>query len=94
MYVVTVTFTVEAAAIDRFRARVKIQADDSLRLEPGCRRFDVCADPERPNQIFLYEIYDSAEAFQAHLASEHFHAFDAEVTRITISKDVHTWQLI
>ena len=49
------------------------------RFAPGCRQFDVCVDPARDDRIYLYEVYDDEAAFQAHLASEHFHEFDARV---------------
>ncbi|MGI9463684.1 MAG: putative quinol monooxygenase, partial [Aestuariivirgaceae bacterium] len=58
-----------------------------------CRRFDVCTDPDRPERVFLYEIYDDRAAFDAHLASDHFKAFDAEVVPITLDKVVGTWLL-
>lgn len=37
------------------------------------------ADPGRPNEIFLYELYTDRAAFEAHLASDQFVAFDANV---------------
>jgi len=47
------------------------------RDEPGCRRFDVCADPAQPARRVLYEIYDDEAAFAAHLATPHYRAFAA-----------------
>lgn len=93
MYVVTVTFTVAPEDAAAFVARVKRQAADSLSLEPACRRFDVCLDPETDGRVFLYEIYDDRAAFDAHLASAHFAAFDAEVGPSVRTKKVETWRL-
>ena len=93
MFVVTVNFTVAAADADRFVERVRQQATDSLSAEPGCRRFDVCLDTQAPGGIFLYELYDDRAAFDLHLATPHFRAFDAEVASIVQSKDVGTWTL-
>jgi quinol monooxygenase YgiN len=90
-FVVTVTFTVAAANAERFLARVRQQAEDSLAKETGCGRFDVCTDPAQPGRVFLYELYDDRGAFDLHLASAHFKAFDAEVAPIVLSKQVDTW---
>ncbi len=93
MYVVTVLFEVEPASAESFVNRVRRQAEDSLAREPGCQRFDVCTNPDQPERVFLYEIYDNREAFDAHLASGHFKAFDAEVAPITRVKQVDPWHL-
>lgn len=79
MFVVIVEFTLKPGCAERFRERVKLQADDSLRLETGCRHFDVCIDPGREEFVLLYELYSDRAAFDAHLASPHFLDFDASV---------------
>ena len=93
MFVVTVSFEIAAAQAAAFLARVGKQASDSLAGEPGCHRFDVCIDPDRPGRVFLYEIYADAAAFGAHLESAHFKAFECEVGPMLVSKTVETWQL-
>ncbi|MEL7000927.1 MAG: putative quinol monooxygenase [Pseudomonadota bacterium] len=92
MYLVTVIFTAAKDKAEAFAARVQQQATDSL-TEPGCRRFDVWTDPADPARTFLYEIYDDRAAFDAHLESAHFKAFDAEVASWIIDKQVETWAL-
>lgn len=94
MYAVTVTFEVAPEHAEAFRETVLIQAENSVEREERCRRFDVCADPERPGVVFLYEIYDDAAAFQDHLASPHFKAFDATVGPWLTGKTVETWEII
>ncbi len=94
MFVVTVNFEVAADKTEAFRAAVLKQAQDSLQREAACRRFDVCVDPDRTELCFLYEIYDDAAAFDAHLASAHFRAFDETVRAWVRKKSVITWQLI
>jgi quinol monooxygenase YgiN len=94
MHVITVRFVVKEAKADQFRARVLQQARDSLSKEAGCRVFDVCTDPSAPGQFFLYEVYDTAGDFDAHLQSDHFKAFDAEVADWVESKHVETFLLL
>lgn len=93
MYVVTVLFEVEPADAERFFHRVTQQARDSLEREEACHRFDVCRDPERPERVFLYELYDDKAAFDLHLASPHFLAFDRDAGPITRSKRVEIYEL-
>ena len=94
MYAVTVTFEVAAEHTESFHEAVLAQAENSVRREEKCRQFDVCTDPERPGVIFLYEIYDDAAAFDDHLASDHFKAFDAAVAPWLTAKTVETWEVI
>ena len=79
MYVVTVEFIVKAGHAAAFLPAMLENARASREREPGCRQFDVCADPNDARVIFLYELYDDRAAFDAHRATAHFKAFDAEV---------------
>ncbi len=79
MYVIVADFTIDAERVLGFREAILSNARQSLAQEPGCRQFDVCTDPERPDRIYLYEVYDDEAAFKAHLESAHFHAFDSTV---------------
>lgn len=92
MYLVAVTFQIAADRAADFAARVAQQATDSL-TEEGCQRFDVWQAPSDPAKVFLYEIYDDRAAFDVHLASDHFKAFDAEVGPWIVDKVVETGTL-
>ena len=94
MFVVTVTFHIRPGQEAAFTDRVRRQAEDSLSAEPGCHRFDVCATPEAPGRIFLYEIYEDEAAFQAHLETSHFKSFDQDVASWIEDKAVQTWTLL
>ncbi len=91
MFVVTVTFTIKTGHSSEFLEAVLAQAQNSLEREADCTRFDVCAAPDDPCVIFLYEIYASAEAFKAHLESPHFLDFDAKTKDWLVGKSVDTW---
>lgn len=90
MYVVVVTFQIAPEHIGSFKSRVLQQASDSLSLEEGCSVFDVCVDPDNAGKFFLYEVYDSVDAFQHHLASAHFESFDSAIKDWVVSKRVET----
>ncbi|MCJ7874133.1 putative quinol monooxygenase [Phaeobacter sp. J2-8] len=88
MYAVTVTFTLKPGQGEQFLPLMSDNAATSLRVEEGCHQFDVCTDPARPDEVFLYELYTDAAAFQAHLAADHFKAFDAATADMVADKRV------
>ncbi|MEM7291172.1 MAG: putative quinol monooxygenase, partial [Pseudomonadota bacterium] len=88
---VCVTLDILPRHLEQFMEIMELNAKTSLAQEPGCRQFDVCTDEARPNEVFLYEIYDSPEAFQHHLTSQHFIRFDADVSAMVKSKSVKTY---
>ena len=94
LFVVTVDFEVKSQFFEQFLNRVRRQASDSLSLEPECRHFDVCVGLGAPGKLFLYEVYDDEAAFERHLATEHFLAFDAEVSSWIESKSVNKFKML
>lgn len=93
MFCVAVTFEIEPSAFKTFVSRVKQQAEDSLTLEPLCHRFDVLIADDLSARVFLYELYENRDAFDAHLRSPHFLAFDRDVGPSVVEKKVHFWRL-
>ena len=91
MFVVTVQFQIAPAHETGFLAHMRQNAAQSLVEEPGCHQFDVCTDPAHPGEVFLYEVYADAQAFQHHLQSAHFKAFDLVVADMILSKQVATF---
>ena len=77
MYIVTVSFQIKPAHLAEFMPAMHANAQESVQSEPGCHQFDVCVAQNDPNQVFLYEVYESAEAFLAHQATSHFQHFNA-----------------
>jgi quinol monooxygenase YgiN len=62
-----------------------------LKEEPGCLRFDICTDPERPGDVMLYEVYTDADAFPAHMGTRHFKVFDAAAKDMIAGKHVEQY---
>ena len=91
MLVITVRFVARPEYALEFLHRTRTQARASLESEPGCLQFDVCLDLQNPGQVFLYEVYSSAQAFEQHLATEHFREFDRETRDWIVSKSVERW---
>ena len=93
MYVVTVLFEPKPERVEAFRAAMLANAKVSRETEPGCRQFDVCVEAGA-GRVFLYELYDDRAAFEAHLASAHFKAFDAQVRDWVAGKDVRIFERV
>ncbi len=90
-FAVCVTLTVYPGQMPAFMELMRSNAEKALRDEPGCLRFDVAQDDARPDEVFLYELYKDAAAFQAHLATPHFLAFDAAAGPMIAQKDIRTY---
>jgi quinol monooxygenase YgiN len=91
MFAVVVTLKITPGDMEKFLSLAHINADASKAQEPGCHQFDVATDDDRPEEVFLYEIYDDAEAFSAHLATPHFKAFDEQITEMVREKTILTY---
>ena len=94
MYVVVVEIEVKPGSVGAFMRHMKAQARASLAEEPGCRQFDICVDPEDETKVLLYEIYDDAAAFDAHLSMPYFAPFDAAVQPLMERKVVRIFDRV
>jgi (4S)-4-hydroxy-5-phosphonooxypentane-2,3-dione isomerase len=92
-FAITVDFTLKPGSLAAFRKLIDKNAMDSRREEPGCRRFDVLAPENSTDRVFLYEIYDDRAAFEAHLTTPHFHAFNLDSAAHVVSKAVAVYDL-
>jgi quinol monooxygenase YgiN len=72
MFSLMVQMEVRPGRRTEFLAGMAANAESSVRDEPGCLRFDVCAVGSDENRFVLYELYTDAAAFEAHKASPHF----------------------
>ncbi|WP_051249450.1 putative quinol monooxygenase [Inquilinus limosus] len=93
-YVVLVEFRLKSGSRGDFRLLVDENARMSIRVETGCRRFDVIEPADGPDTVLLYEIYDNRAAFDAHVASRHYAKFDTESAGYVVGKSVTVGQLV
>jgi len=91
MFAIVVTFHIHPEHWDRFIPLMLLNARNSLRNEPGCRQFDVCTDPQRKGEVFLYELYDDEAAFKAHTQTDHYIEFQAATLGMVGAKDVRSY---
>ena len=72
MYSLFIKTRVKPGTADAFLAAINANAAASVATEPGCLVFDVSQDRENADVIYLYEIYQDDEAYQAHTRTAHF----------------------
>lgn len=90
LFCIHVEFEIHAPHVEAFREAIVLNASQSLSLEPGCRQFDVLLDPADDRRVVLYELYDDAAAFAAHLQSAHFLEMNARTAPWVVGKTVRT----
>ena len=86
MFSLTVQLEVRLADRAEFLAAITENAAASVRDEPGCHRFDVSAVEGDDTRFVLYELYDDAEAFEAHRQAPHFAAWRQVADRVLTSQ--------
>ncbi|MEM7644395.1 MAG: putative quinol monooxygenase [Pseudomonadota bacterium] len=93
MFAVVVTIEVAPGHMPDFLPAMLDNARASLG-EPACQRFDVATDPARPDEVFLYELYDDEAGFAAHKATGHYKTFDAVTAPMIADKTVKTYSVL
>lgn len=71
-YVILVEFVLDEAKVDE---AIELLSDiqlQTLENEEGCLVYDVLLSEEDPTKVFLYESYESEEAYKVHSAAPYF----------------------
>jgi autoinducer 2-degrading protein len=87
LYVNAVDLDIVPAEREKFLAAIKENGAATVK-EPGCRQFDILVLASNPNHVFLYEVYDSEAALQAHRATDHFKAYAATTANMVAKREV------
>jgi quinol monooxygenase YgiN len=67
---------------DAFREHIT-ELVRQVRREPGCLTFTAYEARDTPGRFYLYEIYTNAAAFDAHLKTDHVHAFISAIPELS-----------
>jgi len=93
MFVLSVDLRIKPENVEAFTRKAIENAADS-RKEPGCRQFDVLADPKDRTKLLLYEVYSDEKAFEAHQQTAHFKKYVAEAVPLLAARERHVWQRV
>jgi quinol monooxygenase YgiN len=85
LYVNAVDIDVVPGEIDRYLAALKENGAAAVKQEPGCHTFDITVSQTDPNHVFIFEVYDSAAALEAHRTTDHFKKY-AATTKDMVAK--------
>jgi autoinducer 2-degrading protein len=85
-FVLVVNLRIKPENVDTFMKQLSENAA-AARKEPGCRQFDVLADPKDRTKVMLYEVYDDEKAFEAHQQTPHFKRYVAEAVPLLAARE-------
>lgn len=77
-------------APDQFN-NFKIAAQGNAALavqDPGVREFNISVSATDPHHLMFFEVYDNAAAHQAHVATDHFKAYQAATKEMVAARTV------
>jgi quinol monooxygenase YgiN len=69
---------IDPAQLDAYKAALREEIQTSIRVEPGVLTLYAVSVKGQPNQIRLFEMYASPEAYQSHLQSGHFKKYKTD----------------
>lgn len=82
MYVIVAPIQVKRQHREEFVKGIIEDAQESVKKEPGCLRFDVIQDASHMDRFWLYEVYKDEAAFKAHMQTPHLKKF-MEVMKVS-----------
>ena len=85
-FVLLVNIRIKPENVERFMKGIAENAR-AARKEPGCRQFEVLADPKDKTKVVLFEVYDDEKAFEAHQATAHFKKYLAEAVPLLAARE-------
>jgi quinol monooxygenase YgiN len=88
MHIVLVRVAIKPEMLERFEEALLHNARESVRKDPGCRRFDVSQAKEDPLTWVLHEVYDDEAAHAAHRQAPHFLTYQAVASEAIVDKTV------
>jgi quinol monooxygenase YgiN len=87
LYINAVDLDINPADMDAYMAALRENGAKAV-TEPGCREFNIHVQASNPNHVFIYEIYDSAAALEAHRATDHFKKYAATTAKMVAKREV------
>ncbi len=85
IFTVLVRISVKPGSLEEFVAGLRSNAEESLREEPGCLRFDVHQLDGHPYEFLLHEVYRDQNAyFVEHRAAPHHAIWRDVVARCVV----------
>ena len=88
-FAVIVSIGLKPEAAKNFYPHIIEDAAASRRDEPDCHRFDVVVAEDDDHQLYFYEEYTDAAAFEAHRNTPHYETFRQATDEMVLERVVH-----
>jgi (4S)-4-hydroxy-5-phosphonooxypentane-2,3-dione isomerase len=88
LFINAVDIDVVPGQLDAYLAALKENGAASVH-EPGCREFNIAVSQKDANHVFIFEVYDSAAALEAHRQTDHFKKYAATTKDMVAKRDPH-----
>jgi quinol monooxygenase YgiN len=63
---------IDPAQLESYKSALKIHAETAVRVEPGVLTLYAVYEKDHPTHVTVFEIYASADAYEAHIKTPHF----------------------
>jgi (4S)-4-hydroxy-5-phosphonooxypentane-2,3-dione isomerase len=90
LYINAVDIDVVPGQLENYLVAIKEVGAAAIKTEPGCSEFDVTVSQKDPNHLFIFEVYENAAAFDAHLKSDHYKKYAATAKDVVAKREVHS----
>jgi quinol monooxygenase YgiN len=80
---------VDPAKLGSFKAAAVALKEAVLRTEPGVAAYHAVSEADNPARVHVFEMYDDAEAYQAHVRQSHFQAFRTTTETMVTSRRIY-----
>jgi len=77
---------IDPAQLDAYKAAVREEMEEAIRVEPGVLAIYSVAEKGKPNSLRFFEIYASEEAYRSHVESPHFKKYVAITQPMILSR--------
>ena len=77
---------IDPTKLDSFNAAANALAEAVLRTEPGVAAYHAVSEADEPARVHVFEMYDDAAAYQAHVRQSHFQDFRTTTERMVTSR--------
>ena len=76
---------IEPAQLTAYLGFLREEIEASLALEPGVRMLKAVSLRDAPSMVRLLEVYESPEAYEAHIRSPHFLKYKVGTAHMVLS---------
>jgi quinol monooxygenase YgiN len=80
---------VDPAKLESFKVAASALKDAVLRTEPGVAAYHAVSEADHPARVHVFEMYDDAEAYQAHVRQTHFQDFRTTTETMVTGRRLH-----